>query len=142
MTQAKKGDFVKVHYTGKLEDGTIFDSSRGKDPLGFTLGEGKLIPAFEAAVVGMNPGDSTTTTIPAEQAYGPHREEAVIEVERQHLPEDIDPQVGQKLQMQQEGGQPIVVAVTAVTDKTVTLDANHDLAGKDLTFDIELVEIS
>ncbi len=109
MTQAQTGDFVKVHYTGTLQDGSVFDSSRGREPLGFTLGKGELIPAFETAVVGMEPGDSTTTTIPAEQAYGPHRPEAVIEVDHAQLPDDIQPEVGQQLQPHIQDGPPITV---------------------------------
>jgi len=141
MTEAKKGDTVKIHYTGKLDDGTVFDTSDGRDPLEFTLGEGKVIPGFEEAVLGMNASDSKTTTIPSAEAYGPHHEEMVVEVDRGQFPPDITPEIGQQLQMQRPDGQKMVVAVTEVSESTVTLDANHPLAGKDLTFDIELVEI-
>lgn len=141
MAEAKKGDTVKVHYTGKLEDGSVFDSSDGRDPLEFTLGEGQVIPGFEAAVVGMNASDSKTTTISSDDAYGPHRKEMVAAVDRDQFPPDITPEVGQQLQMQRPDGQKIVVAVTEVSESSVTLDANHPLAGKDLTFEIELVEI-
>ncbi|GAB4184999.1 MAG: peptidylprolyl isomerase [Coleofasciculaceae cyanobacterium] len=141
MTQAKPGDTVKIHYTGKLEDGTVFDSSMNREPLEFTLNGGQVIPGFEQAVVGMMPGESKTQKIPMDQAYGPYRAEMVIEVSRQQLPADLEPEVGQQLQVQQPNGQAVPVFVTEVTDATVTLDANHPLAGEDLTFDIQLVEI-
>ena len=141
MIQAKPGDTVKIHYTGKLEDGTVFDSSMNREPLEFTLNGGQVIPGFEQAVVGMMPGESKTQKIPMDQAYGPYRAEMVIEVSRQQLPADLEPEVGQQLQVQQPNGQAVPVFVTEVTDATVTLDANHPLAGEDLTFDIQLVEI-
>lgn len=138
---AQSGDTVRVHYTGKLDDGTVFDSSRGRDPLEFTLGEGRVIPGFETAVSGLEPGASRTVTIPVDQAYGQKRDDLMLQVPRAQFPPNIDPQVGQQLQMHQGQGQPLIVTVTAVSDETVTLDANHPLAGKDLTFDLELVEI-
>lgn len=140
MAQAQTGDTVRVHYTGKLGDGEVFDSSQGRDPLEFTLGEGKVIAGFDEAVAGMKPGDEKTVVIPAEQAYGPRREEMMGEVPRAQFPPNIEPQVGQQLQMQQ-GGQNFVVTVADVSDEVVRLDANHPLAGKDLTFDLELVDI-
>ena len=142
MTQAKVGDTVRVHYTGKLVDGTIFDSSSNRDPLEFAIGSGGIIPGFEEAVIGMNPGDSKTTHIPADQAYGPHRQEMVLVVEREQIPPDIDLQVGQQLQLRQENGYALPVIVTEVEEAQVTLDANHPLAGEDLIFDIQLVEIA
>ncbi|WP_441000254.1 FKBP-type peptidyl-prolyl cis-trans isomerase [Fodinibius sp. SL11] len=143
MSKVKDGDTVKVHYTGTLtEDGTVFDSSEDREPLEFTLGEGKLIPGFEKAVVGMKEGDDTTVEIESGDAYGQRREDLELEVAKSDLPDNIDPQVGMQLQMQQqENGQAIPVQITAVEDEVVKLDANHPLAGKDLTFDIELVEI-
>lgn len=141
MAQAKTGDTVKVHYTGKLDAGQVFDSSANRDPLKFTLGEGQVIPGFEEPIVGMNPGDSKTVNIPAERAYGPHRDEMVVVVGREHFPEDIKPEIGDQLQMRHASGQPVVVTVTEIDGESVTLDANHPLAGKDLTFDIDLVEI-
>jgi FKBP-type peptidyl-prolyl cis-trans isomerase 2 len=141
MAEAKNGDTVKVHYTGKLEDGTVFDSSKGGDPLEFTLGQNQVIPGFEQAVVGMEPGDSKTAQLPPEEAYGPRYDEMVIEVEKQQIPEQIDPQVGQRLQIRQADGRAIGVTVTDVTEEKVTLDGNHPLAGQDLKFDIELVDI-
>jgi peptidylprolyl isomerase len=132
MVQAKIGDTVKVHYTGRLDDGSTFDTSMHCDPLEFTLGDGELIPGFEKAVLGMNPGDTKTVIIPAEQAYGAHRPEMVIEVDRQHLPPTLQPYVGQRLQMTRQDGTPVPVLAMAVTDAQVTLDANHPLAGKDL----------
>jgi len=142
MKQASNGDSVKIHYTGKLDDGTIFDSSTGREPLEFTLGEGQVIPGFEEAVVGMSQSESKAITIPADKAYGPHNPEMVASVDRDRLPENMDPQVGQQLQMRQEDGQVIVVTVTDISDASVQLDANHPLAGRDLSFDIELVEIA
>ncbi len=141
MTQAKNGDTVKVHYTGKLDNGNVFDTSENREPLEFTLGEGQVIPGFENAVVGMQPGESKTTAIPAEEAYGEHHEEMVIQVPRDQFPPDVQPEVGQQLQVRQQNGQSFVVNVTDVSDDTVTLDANHPLAGENLTFDISLVEI-
>jgi peptidylprolyl isomerase len=141
MTQAKPGDKVKVHYTGKLADGTQFDSSENQEPLEFTLGAGEVIPGFEEAVVGMNPGDTKTATIPADDAYGDYDEELVLEVDRDQFPPEITPEIGQRLQLHQADGEVVGAVVTAFDDETVTLDANHPLAGQDLTFEIELVEI-
>lgn len=143
MSKVKEGDTVKVHYTGKLtDDGTVFDSSREREPLEFTLGDGKLIPGFEKAVIGMEEGDSTTVELDSEDAYGERREDLELEVSKSDLPDNIDPQVGMQLQMQQqENGQAVPVQITAVEDDYVKLDANHPLAGKDLTFDIELIEL-
>lgn len=141
MTQAKIGSQVKVHYTGRLEDGTQFDSSREGQPLEFTIGSGQIIPGFEQAVIGMTPGESKTATIPADQAYGPHYDEMVIEVPRQQIPAHIEPEVGQKLEIHQSD-RVIDVTVTEVSHTSVTLDANHPLAGKDLVFDIQLMELA
>ena len=141
MTQAKAGDNVKVHYTGKLDDGTVFDSSIEREPLQFSLGSGNVIPGVEEAIVGMAPGESKTTQIPPDQDYGPQREELVITVEKEQIPTDLSVEVGQQLQISQNNGQVIPVIVTDVSDSKVTLDANHPLAGQQLTFDIELVEV-
>lgn len=141
MAQAQLGDSVKVHYTGKLDDGTVFDSTAARDPLQFSLGNGNVIPGFEQAVLGMSPGDSKTTNIPADQAYGSHRPELVMVVERDQMPADLSVQVGQPLQIRQMDGQTIPVIVSQISQSKVTLDANHPLAGQDLTFEIELVEI-
>ncbi len=141
MTQAQVGDMVKVHYTGRLTDGTTIDTSLERDPLEFTLGEGELIAGFEQAVLGMAAGESKTTTIPAAQAYGPHDAERVIDVERHHLPSDLQPEIGQRLEMTRPDGTTLTVMITTVTETQVTLDANHPLAGQDLIFDITLVEI-
>lgn len=141
MTQAKEGSTVQVNYTGKLKDGTVFDSSYDRSPIKFTLGKGQLIAGFEKAVLGMNAGDKKTVEIPAAEAYGPHQENAVVEVERKVLPPDLEVQVGQRLELTQEDDSTVLVTVTAATDTTITLDANHPLAGKDLTFDIKLMSI-
>lgn len=142
MAQAKQGDSVKIHYTGRLDDGTVFDSSQDRDPLEFTVGAGMVIPGFDAAVAGMAVGDEKTAEIPADEAYGPRRDDLLISVPADRLPDDLEPQVGQQLQMQAGDGRTFVAAVTEVEDEAVVLDANHPLAGKDLIFDIELVEIS
>lgn len=140
MAQAKSGDTVRVHYTGRLDDGSVFDSSEGREPLEFVLGAQQVIPGFEEAVDGLSPGEERTVDIPADRAYGPRREEMVLTVDRDQFPDEIRPEVGQQLQMSQEG-QVAIVTVTGVSDREVTLDANHPLAGKDLTFDVQLVEI-
>ena len=147
MAKAKKGDTVRVHYTGKLEDGTVFDSSAGKDTLEFTIGKGQLIAGFEKAVEGLKTGESVTVNIPPEQGYGVHRPEMVTEMDRSQLPENLEVKVGQRLQMRAKEGpskeaKSLVVEVTALSGTKLTVDANHKLAGKDLTFDIELVEIA
>ena len=139
--QAKVGDTVKVHYTGRLDDGTMFDSSVDKDPLEFTIGSGNIIPGFEQAVVGMSPGEQKTETILTDNAYGPYVEEMVIVVDRTQMPSEMEPEVGQQLQIQHEMGQIIPVIVTDVTGASVTLDANHPLAGENLIFEIQLLEI-
>jgi FKBP-type peptidyl-prolyl cis-trans isomerase 2 len=141
MSEAKTGDKVKVHYTGKLADGTQFDTSADQEPLEFTLGAGEVIPGFEEAVLGMNPGDTKTTTITAEDAYGDYDDELLLEVERDQFPPNITPEIGQRLQLHEANGEAFGAVVTSFDDETVTLDANHPLAGQDLTFDIELVEI-
>ncbi|UCF71190.1 MAG: peptidylprolyl isomerase [candidate division WOR-3 bacterium] len=141
MVQVKSGDKVKIHYTGKLNDETVFDSSIDREPLEFTVGDGKIIPGFEKAVVGMAPGESRTVTISPDMAYGPHREELVVDVERERVPDKLDLKVGGFVQIRQRDGGVIQAKVTGMSESKVTLDANHPLAGKDLTFDIKLVEI-
>ena len=142
MAQAKAGDTVKVHYTGRFEDGTVFDTSIERDPLQFKIGDGRMIPGFEQAVVGMNPGESQTTKVLASEAYGQYHEEMVLTVERDQLPADMELTVDQQLQIPQEDGRIVIVTVTAVSESSVTLDGNHPLAGQDLTFDIQLIEIA
>ncbi|MBI5193935.1 MAG: peptidylprolyl isomerase [Nitrospirae bacterium] len=141
MSQAKSGDVVKVHYRGRFADGTEFDSSIEEGPLQFTIGQGQIIPGFEEAVIGLNTGESTTTIIPADKAYGPYRKEMILEVPRDQFPEDIRLNVGEELELSQPDDKIVVVTIAGVTESMVTLDANHPLAGKDLTFDIHLVEI-
>ncbi|MEW6112134.1 MAG: FKBP-type peptidyl-prolyl cis-trans isomerase [Thermodesulfobacteriota bacterium] len=141
MTQAKQGDTVRVHYTGTLADGSVFETSEGRAPLEFTIGEGKVIAGFEKAVIGMSPGESRDATMCSEDAYGIHREDMVIVVDRHHVPADVNPEVGLQLYLKHESGNSFPVMVTAVSEESVTLDANHPLAGKDLTFHIVLVEI-
>lgn len=142
MTQVKTGDTVKVHYTGKLEDGTVFDTSVEDEPLEFTVGSGMVIPGFENAVVGMAPGETKVEKIPADQAYGEYQEEMVMEVDRNYMPEDFEPEVGQQIEIQRPSGEVIDVVITEISETAVTLDANHPLAGMDLIFEIQLVEIA
>jgi peptidylprolyl isomerase len=139
MTTAKEGTTVRVHYTGRLKDGSVFDSSEGRDPIEFTIGGRQVIPGFENMVLGMSVGAKKTTTIPAAEAYGERRDELVFEVDRQRLPPETEPAIGQVLEVQTADGQRGQVTVVAVADETVKLDANHALAGEDLTFEVELV---
>jgi peptidylprolyl isomerase len=141
MAAAQEQNKVKVHYTGKLASGEVFDTSAERGPLEFTVGEGRIIPGFEQAVVGMTPGESKAVTIPAEQAYGPHRDDRVFDVPKANLPDDVDAEVGQKLEVRHPDGAKTVVTVSEVGPENVKLDANHPLAGQDLTFDIELVAV-
>lgn len=141
MSKIKDGDTVSVHYTGTLASGEVFDSSVERDPLKFTLGKGQLIPGFEQAIMGLSVGEKATTNIPSLEAYGEHNPEMVIEVPVNQLPPELDAQVGMQLQLNQPDGQAIPVQITQIEGETVTIDANHPLAGKDLNFDIEVVEI-
>lgn len=169
MSQVKKGDRVRVHYTGTLEDGSIFDSSEGPadqcqgdtagndcgcgttkncgcgvsafEPMEFVVGDGTLIPKFEAAVIGLAVGQSVKVTIPAEDAYGQRSDDMVAVIERSELPVEINPEPGQQMEVIMQDGTPMPVLVTEATDTAITLDANHPLAGLDLTFDIRVVEI-
>ncbi|HPQ14804.1 MAG TPA: peptidylprolyl isomerase, partial [Bryobacteraceae bacterium] len=139
--KAKRGDTVRVHYTGSLEDGTVFDTSRGGEPLEFTIGAGEIIPGFEEAVIGMTPGESKRKLVPAKDAYGLARPERTVQVDRDMIPGELQLFVGQELEIEDQHGRVTNVVVKELTDKTVTLDGNHPLAGKDLQFQIELVEI-
>lgn len=141
MANAQDGDTVHIHYTGRLDDGSVFDTSADRDPLSFTLGEGQVIPGFEEAVRGMETGETKTTTIEPEKAYGPRRDELTMDFPREQLPAEMEPEVGQQLRMQTAEGQSFQVTVVGTSDATVQLDANHPLAGRALTFDIELVKI-
>ncbi len=140
MTKVQKGDRVRVHYTGRLKDGKVFDSSKGREPLEFEVGAGMMIAGFDRAVHGMNVGEQKTVEIPSAEAYGERREEMVIDVPRQQVPAGINPEVGQQLALN-NGGQQVPVVIKEVTEEKVVLDANHPLAGEDLIFDIELVEV-
>ena len=141
MAQAQEGDTVTVHYTGKLEDGTVFDTSEEREPLNFTIGEEKVIPGFENAVVGMEPGDTKKKELTPDEAYGEHRDDMVMELERNEIPDEVDPQVGQQLQLRMQNGQTVPVVITDLGDETVTIDANHPLAGHKLVFEIELIDV-
>lgn len=142
MTQVKSGDTVRVHYTGTLTDGQTFDSSEGRDPLEFTVGSGQIIPGLDSAVEGMTVGDKKTVEVPVDQAYGQPDPNAQQAVPRGDIPEDIPLDLGTQLQVQTPQGQVMPVTVVEVTEEQVVLDANHPLAGKDLTFAIELVDIT
>ena len=141
MTTAKSGDTVRIHYTGTLTDGSVFDSSEGRDPLEFILGSGMVIAGFDDGVTGMTVGEKKRGEIPCDQAYGPRHDQATQKVPRAEIPDSIPLELGLQLQMQAPNGQPIMVTVSELTDDEVTLDANHALAGKDLIFDLELVSI-
>jgi peptidylprolyl isomerase len=141
MSAAKSGDTVSIHYTGTLDDGTEFDSSAGREPLEFTLGSGQVIAGFDDAVTGMTVGDKKSVRMEADQAYGERREELVQEVPRSALPEEIKPEEGMALQSQSPEGHVMNLVVTNVADDSITVDANHPLAGQALSFDIELMKI-
>ena len=141
MGQAKTNDRVRVHYTGSLEDGTVFDSSVKREPLEFTIGQGAVIPGFENGIIGMKVGDTKRIVIPPDQAYGEHRDDLVGVVDRARIPENIIPETGMILQARSPEGEMINVTVTDVTEAGVTLDMNHPLAGKELIFEVSLVEV-
>src|SRR6185295_14887715 len=141
MSTAKKGDIVKVHYKGKLKSGEQFDSSEGRAPLEFTVGAGQMIPGFDAAIPGMAVGEKKTIAIAPGDAYGEKNEEAIIEFPKSDIPANMKLEPGMKLRLRNAAGQPVPVTVTEVKEEIIILDANHELAGKELIFDIELVEI-
>lgn len=141
MANAKKGDTVRVHYTGTLDDGNIFDSSIKREPLQFTVGGGRVIAGFDQAVLGMAIGESRTTRIPAENAYGPHRKEMVITMDPGDYPSHLVPELGHHLHVKLPNGRGVVATVTHIDDSGITLDGNHPMAGKDLNFEIQLIEI-
>jgi peptidylprolyl isomerase len=141
MPQAREGDTIKVHYTGRLEDGRVFDSSRNREPMEITVGQHEVIPGFEQAVTGMETGQTKTVTISCDEAYGPIRQDLLVTISRTDIPREIDLMIGQRLEVQPKDGAAAMVKVAALSDQEVVLDANHPLAGEDLTFDLELVEI-
>lgn len=142
MQQAKSGDTVKVHYSGRLTDGTTFDSSDGRDPLEFKVGNGDVIKGFDEGVSGMTVGEKKTVHIPADEAYGQKDEERIVEFPKANFPPDMEPEVGMQLNMTNGSGQVIPVVIMEIGEENVILDANHPLAGQDLIFDIELVDIA
>jgi len=142
MQQAKEGNVVKVHYSGRLTDGTLFDSSEGREPLEFTLGAGQMIKGFDTGVLGMAIGEKKTLQISAEDAYGARDEEAIIEFPAENIPEDMKLEPGMQLTLRNQHGQPVPVIVLDVKEDVIIMDANHMLAGQDLVFDVELVSIS
>ena len=142
MAQARTGDHVKLNYTGKLDDGTVFATSAETNPLEFTLGNRTMLQAIEEAVEGMETGETKTVYVPADEAFGPWREELVQEIPKDSLPEAIDLEIGERLWVDQPGADPLMVSVMDISDSTITLDANHPLAGEDLVFDLELVDVT
>ena len=142
MSIAKKDNVVKVHYTGKLDSGQVFDTSKDREPLQFKIGEGKLIPGFENGVVGMKLQETKTIKIPSAEAYGEKKPELMIEVKKQQLPDNLTPEIGMELVSKRQDGQEQIVKIAEIKDQSVVIDANHPLAGEDLTFEIELVEIN
>lgn len=142
MISAQPGSTVKVHYQGTFEDGTVFDSSRDREPLEFTIGKQQMIPGFEKGVVGMAVGDKKSLVLPPEDAYGEHRQEMVAVLDRKRLPEDVAPEVGQTLQMQRSDGQSFHVRIIDFNEDTITLDANSPLAGQTLHFDVEMMAVT
>ena len=141
MASAQNGDTVKVHYTGKLEDGTVFDSSENREPLEFTIGSHQVINGFEEAVEGMETGEKKEIKVEADNAYGQHQQELIVSVGKEQFPPDVTPEVGKSVNVQDNQGSQYTMRITDTDEKSVTLDANHPLAGKTLNFDIELVEI-
>lgn len=141
MAQVKKGDKVKVHYHGKLTTGETFDTSEGRDPLSFEVGSGMVIKGFDDGVTGMEVGEKKTIHIPVAEAYGPKNPEMIVTMPKDRFPEDLQVEIGLPLMMSDQNGQQFQVVVTAIEEDAVTLDANHPLAGQDLVFDLELVEI-
>ena len=142
MGKTKNGDAIKIHYTGKLEDGNVFNDSREGQPLEFIVGGGEVMPGIEKGVIGMEPGDTKTIEIPPEDGFGPRRKELVIDFPKSKMPDQITPTLGQRLKMQHPDGGHIELMITDVKEETITLDANHPLAGQTLIFDLELVEIA
>jgi FKBP-type peptidyl-prolyl cis-trans isomerase 2 len=141
MERVKRGKTIKAHYTGKLDDGAVFDTSVNREPLEFTVGTNQVISGFEEAALGMLPGESKTVVIPAQNAYGTHREDLVLAIDKNNFPDDLKPKPNQRIRLRNADGSEYAVRVTDVSESTVTIDANHPLAGKDLTFEIKLVEI-
>jgi peptidylprolyl isomerase len=142
MSKVKHGDTVKVHYVCSLEDGTVINNTREKDPFQFTIGQGQVIPGFEEAVLGMNENEEKTTKVPTEKAFGPYKEKDIVVVERENFSEDIKLEVGKQLQITSKDGKIIICNIVDVADTYVALDTNHPLSGKDLIFDIQLIEIA
>lgn len=141
MSTAKTGDKVAVHYTGKLDDGSVFDTSAEREPLQFTLGEQGVIPGFQEVVVGLEPGQTATAKVPPEKAYGERRDGLVLDFDRSEVPQEVQQQIGAELQVSTQSGQTIPARIVAISEDKLTVDANHPLAGKNLTFDIQLVDI-
>lgn len=141
MAAVREGDTIRIHFTGKLEDGTVFDTSEGGASLELTLGSGEFLKGIEEGVIGMEPGESKTVFVPAEKGYGPHRDEMVFDFDRKKAPENFDPEIGQQMQLYRADGMPVQVTIVGKTETTVRMDCNHRLAGKNLVFDITLEEI-
>lgn len=141
MRRVKEGDSVVISYIGRLEDGTVFDSTEDRNPLEFTVGEGELIPGLEQGILGMTPGESKTIVIPMELGYGPHLKERICELDKKRIPQGIQPEVGQQVQLYRADGLPIMGTVVGESETSFTMDYNHPLAGKTLIFETRLLEI-
>jgi FKBP-type peptidyl-prolyl cis-trans isomerase 2 len=141
MTKVKEGDTIRIHYTGRLEDGAVFDSSESGKPLEFTVGEGEVVAGLEKGVVGMSPGESKVIVVPMEQAYGPRTEKRVCELDKKKVPDTFHPEIGQQLQMYRADGLPVMGTVIGISETSLTMDYNHPLAGRTLIFDTRLLEI-
>jgi peptidylprolyl isomerase len=141
MNGIQSGDVVQVHYTGKLQTGEVFDSSQGQEPLTLKIGEGKIIPGFERALIGMEPGEKKSFDLPPDEAFGERRSELVHVIERTQVPPDLNLEVGMQLALEGKGQDPIPAQVVNLSESTVTLDTNHPLAGKEISFEVELVDI-
>ncbi len=142
MEKVKEGDTIVIDYKGKIEDGTVFDSTEGKNPLEFTIGEGEVIPGLEKGVIGMSVGESKVIVIPPEEGYGPHLKERVCNLDKKRIPDGYHPEVGQQLQLYRADGLPVMGTVIAISDTAFTMDYNHPLAGKTLIFETTLIEIA
>ncbi len=142
MEGIREGDRVQVHYTGKLQSGEVFDSSQGREPLDLTIGEGKIIPGFEQALLGMQTGDKKSFDLTPDQAFGERKDELVHVIQKEQIPSDIKLEIGMQLALEGQQKEPIPAQVVDISESTVTLDTNHPLAGKDITFEVDVVEIT
>lgn len=142
MEGIREGDQVQVHYTGKLQSGEVFDSSQGREPLNLTIGEGKIIPGFEQALLGMQTGEKKSFDLTPDQAFGERRDELVHVIQKEQIPSDVKLEIGMQLALEGQQKEPVPAQVVDISESTVTLDTNHPLAGKDITFEVDVVEVN